>query len=243
MMGNVSWTHAVSSGTRGRPPVAPPTTFHSTVVSIADIDAGSRPLRHSPPPRVRELADSIARHGLLHPVLVHRRSAEPGVSLVSGHRRLAAVRRLGWTEIPAYVMEGSSATDRLSVSIIENIQRQNLTGMERRAAYIELRQLVNGGTKAAAQLLGIHPASFRRALREAGEDGVRRLSIGQSVRAMEHWTAAADTLAEAKRSLLLQKANELVTALSAREQHASASDCRAERAVRDSISTEMEHTV
>lgn len=196
--------------------------WESTQVAITDIHIDPRPLRRGPLPHVEELAVSIARHGLLHPVLVERRSSQPGVCLISGHRRLEAARRLGWTEIPAYVMERRNATERLSVSIIENIQRENLTGAERRAAYIELRRHVNGGTKAAAQLLGIHPASFRRAIREGGEGGVRRMSIGQSVRALEHWTAAADTLADAKRSLLLQKANALVVALRAHEQRTSA---------------------
>lgn len=201
-----------------RPASMPPLVWESSLVGVADIRADQNQVRHGHLPHIEELAASIGRHGLLHPVLVEHHTGEPGLTLISGHRRLEAARRLGWQEIPAYVLDGRNAAERLSVTIIENIQRENLTGADWRAAYLELRRLMNGGTKAAAQLLGIHPASFRRAIRAAGEDGVRRLSIGQSVRALEHWAAAAGTLEEAKRCLLLQKATELVIALRTQNQ-------------------------
>lgn len=48
---------------------------------------------------LQRLADSIQRHGLLHPVVV-----TPDSRLIAGVRRLEAVRMLGWTEVPVTII-------------------------------------------------------------------------------------------------------------------------------------------
>lgn len=187
--------------------------WDAQLISIERLHIGQKHLRRDQHVHVAELATSIARHGLLHPIVVERVPDGNDFNLIAGHRRLEAMRLLGWSQTPAYVLDRRSEFERLSIGIVENIQRENLSAAERREAYVELRRLMNGGTKAAAEMLGIHPASFRRALRKDGEDSIRRLSIGQSVRALEHWTTVAPKLDDSKRQILLQKATALVEAL------------------------------
>ena len=71
---------------------------------------------------IAELAQSIARVGLIHPPVI-RRSGE----LVVGERRLTAVKTLGWTEISVQFIEELSEEELHKVELEENLRRLNLT--------------------------------------------------------------------------------------------------------------------
>jgi ParB family chromosome partitioning protein len=93
-----------------------------------------RPNRHQPrtrftPESLADLAESIKIHGLAQPLLVSP-SAVPGeYELVAGERRLRAARMAGLVEVPCMVR---SVTDRerRELSLIENIQREDLNPIE-----------------------------------------------------------------------------------------------------------------
>lgn len=73
-----------------------------------------------------ELAESIGRVGLLHPIVV-----DPAGALIAGARRLAAVRRLGWTHVPVTRVDAiSSAVDLLMAERDENTARRDFTVSE-----------------------------------------------------------------------------------------------------------------
>ncbi|EQD24299.1 MAG: ParB/RepB/Spo0J family partition protein [Nitrospirae bacterium] len=74
-----------------------------------------------------ELASSLNRHGLLHPVIVVKKGE--GYLLVSGERRLRAAEMIGWTEIPAIVREFSDQ-DLLEIALVENLKRSDLNPVE-----------------------------------------------------------------------------------------------------------------
>lgn len=78
---------------------------------------------------VHELAASIRELGLLQPVGV-RPHAEGRFRLVYGHRRVAALSSLGWTLIPAVVVDAPADEDLLR-SLTENLLRRNLSSQER----------------------------------------------------------------------------------------------------------------
>lgn len=90
-----------------------------------------------------ELEASIRENGLLQPVVVRRSGAgaPEGAEweLVAGERRWRAVRRLGWTEVPAVAKE---VDDRamLLLAIVENVQRSELSPLEEAEGY---RQLID----------------------------------------------------------------------------------------------------
>jgi ParB family chromosome partitioning protein len=75
--------------------------------------------------KVAELAESIAQVGLLQPIGVR-----PDGTLVYGYHRLEACKQLGWTEIPAVVVDGDDRHAELA-EISENLIRNELTLLER----------------------------------------------------------------------------------------------------------------
>jgi ParB family chromosome partitioning protein len=80
------------------------------------------------PDSLNELADSLKRHGLLHPVIVVRNGNE-GYHLVSGERRLKAAESIGWTEIPAIIKQFTDQ-DLLEIALVENLRRTDLNPIE-----------------------------------------------------------------------------------------------------------------
>jgi ParB/RepB/Spo0J family partition protein len=79
-----------------------------------------------------ELAESIRDNGLLQPVKV--RPTNRGYELVYGHRRVAAMRLLGWTKCEA-IVEDVSDEDSLVQSLVENLQRQDLDILDEARSY------------------------------------------------------------------------------------------------------------
>jgi ParB family chromosome partitioning protein len=75
--------------------------------------------------KVAELAESIAQVGLLQPIGVR-----PDGTLVYGYHSLEACKQLGWTEIPAVVVDGDDLRAELA-EITENLVRNELTLLER----------------------------------------------------------------------------------------------------------------
>ncbi len=87
---------------------------------------------------LRELASSIAEHGVLQPVLVTE--TIDGYELIAGERRLRAARLAGLERIPAVVRQ-LAGREQLEVALVENIQRADLNPLEEAEAY---RQLIDG---------------------------------------------------------------------------------------------------
>jgi ParB family chromosome partitioning protein len=83
--------------------------------------------------KLRELSESIKEHGVVQPVVV-RQNETGKYELVAGERRWKATRLLGMESIPA-IIKDYSAKELTAVSLIENIQRQDLNPMEEAAAY------------------------------------------------------------------------------------------------------------
>ncbi len=88
---------------------------------------------------LESLAASIREHGLLQPVLV--RPLEGGFELIAGERRWRAAQLAGLETIRA-VSKPSSDRETLTLSVIENLQRENLGPLEEAGAY---RALVEDG--------------------------------------------------------------------------------------------------
>ena len=86
--------------------------------------------------RLRELADSIREKGVIQPVVVNR--VGTGHHLIAGERRWRASRLAGLETIPAVVYEIESAQELMELSLIENIQRENLSPIEEAEGYRSL---------------------------------------------------------------------------------------------------------
>jgi ParB family chromosome partitioning protein len=84
------------------------------------------------PEKITELAQSILQHGVFTPILVRR--AVSGYQLIAGERRVRAAKEANLKSIPAIIMDFSEE-EMMEISLIENIQRENLNTMEEANAY------------------------------------------------------------------------------------------------------------
>ena len=84
---------------------------------------------------LQELADSIKTQGVLQPLLV--RQDDAGYELIAGERRLRAAKRAGLTQVPV-VVKRVTDDKLLEMSLVENIQRENLNPIEEAEAYHRL---------------------------------------------------------------------------------------------------------
>ena len=110
-----------------------------------------------------ELADSIAQHGVLQPLLV-RPIIGGGYQLVAGERRWRASRIAGLTQVPAIIKELSDA-DAAVISLIENLQREDLNPVEEAFGFASLIKDFNLTQEEAAQRVGKSRPAVANALR------------------------------------------------------------------------------
>lgn len=114
-----------------------PTESDLRQVRIADILPNRfQPRRAFTEPELAELEASIKVSGLLQPVVV-RAQSDGKWELVAGERRLRAVSRLGWSEIPAVVRDFDDRA-MLTLALVENLQRSDLNPLEEAEGYQRL---------------------------------------------------------------------------------------------------------
>lgn len=109
-----------------------------------------------------ELAQSIAQHGVLQPVVV--RKTEMGYELIVGERRLRACRRLGLTTIPAIVRDYGDK-QAAELALIENLQRKDLRLFEEAEGYKRLLDEFGLTQEELAARLGKTQSSIANKLR------------------------------------------------------------------------------
>lgn len=88
------------------------------------------------PGALEELKNSIAEKGVIQPITV--RKTDFGYQLIAGERRLRATKALGLETIPAFIVEVTSDNELLELSLIENIQREDLNPIDLAKAYQRL---------------------------------------------------------------------------------------------------------
>ena len=86
--------------------------------------------------QLQELADSIAEHGLIQPLIVTEQTAGQ-FTLIAGERRWRASQLAKLKEVPVVVKE-TSPQEMLELAIIENVQREDLNPLEEALAYRQL---------------------------------------------------------------------------------------------------------
>ena len=162
---------------------------------------------------LRELADSIIRHGVLEPVLV--RPEEDGWILVCGERRVRAARIAGLDRIPAVVRDLKISEVRL-VQLIENIQREDLPPLAIARAISDLLKTYNMTQEACARALGKSQTYVSRhiGLLQSDELTMRALESG-IIRDPEAVTLLNRMNTEAKKEIL-DRAIETKTPVSVR---------------------------
>lgn len=146
-----------------------------TMLPIAKVEANAaQPRKQFNGEALDDLADSIATHGILQPITV-RRLQSGYYQIISGERRWRAARQAGLTEVPVLVIE---ADDRkvMELSLIENLQREDLNPMEEAAGFHKLMQDFALTQEECAQRVGKS--------RPAVANALRLMALPESIQAM-----------------------------------------------------------
>lgn len=109
-----------------------------------------------------ELAGSIRNHGIIQPLVVKKRADD--YIIIAGERRYRAAKMAGLTEVPVIVKEYDESKTR-EISLIENLQRENLNAIEESEAIRELMDSYGLTQEEVSQKLGKARPSIANTLR------------------------------------------------------------------------------
>ncbi len=121
-----------------------------------------QPRRNFSEESIAELAATIKLHGVIQPVVVQK--TEQGYLLISGERRVRACKMAGFLKIPA-IVKVVSARDSVEISLLENIQREDLNPIEEAQAYRKLSEDYGMKISDLAQRLGKNRTTIANLIR------------------------------------------------------------------------------
>jgi ParB family chromosome partitioning protein len=154
------------------------------------LDNPRQPRLEVDPSALHDLANSIALHGVLQPLLVRKGPA--GFELVAGRRRLQAAALAGLDRVPAVVVDVSDQESGL-LALIENLQRENLGFLEEAVAYDRMLRDFELTQEELARRLGKSQSSIA--------NKVRLLRLPEEVRQRLRGPAVSERHARALLSL------------------------------------------
>ncbi len=107
-----------------------------TTLQISDIEPRKdQPRKTFESESLQYLADSIAVHGVLQPIIVRENITFPGTyEIIAGERRWRAAKMAGLSEIPVVVFDGDDLKIA-QISLVENVQREDLNPVEEALGY------------------------------------------------------------------------------------------------------------
>ncbi len=122
----------------------------------------AQPRKYFDESKLLELAETIKEKGILDPLIVRR--VEDGYELIAGERRWRAAQKAGLKEVPVMVRE---ADDRevLELSLIENLQREDLNPVEEAEGFKELIEKFNVSHEELSKRVGKDRTTITNALR------------------------------------------------------------------------------
>lgn len=139
-------------------------TNSNVFLKISDIEPNrDQPRKDFNEEALRELADSIAEHGVLQPLLV-RPIAGGGYQLVAGERRWRASRMAGLSEVPVVIREMTDS-EMTQIALIENLQREDLNSVEEALGYKSLMDTYNLTQDEVAKAVGKSRPAVANAMR------------------------------------------------------------------------------
>lgn len=132
-------------------------------VDLYDIDTNpDQPRKTFDPEKLAELASSIRRHGVVQPILVKKNGSR--YTIVAGERRYRAARMAGLMTVPV-VLTDIDEDAVMEISLVENIQRENLNPIEEAAALKLLMQQHDLTQEEVSERVGKSRPAIANALR------------------------------------------------------------------------------
>jgi len=149
-------------------------------ILIAEIRPNpDQPRREFDPSALAEMTESIKRHGVLQPIIVVKNRAAEGYLIVAGERRYRAAKAAKLTHMPA-IVRSLQELDQIELSLIENIQRVDLSPLEQAMSVYKLQHQFNLKLEEIAQKLGKAPSTISNLTRllQLPEDARQALADG-----------------------------------------------------------------
>ncbi len=132
-------------------------------IKIIDIEPNTEQARKTfSEESIEELAQSIKSYGILQPIIVENKGKY--YRIIAGERRWRAAKKAGLTEIPCLVRDEDEQKNK-EISLIENIQRENLNPIEKAYGYKQLIDNYNLRQQDLADKLGISRTNVTNTLR------------------------------------------------------------------------------
>jgi len=103
--------------------------------------------------KIANLAESIKKHGVLQPIIVSK-DTNGKYKIIAGERRFRAAKEAELNEIPAIIKENIDEITSFEISLIENLQRENLNPIEEAMSYKNLVEAFNYTHEKVAKLVG-----------------------------------------------------------------------------------------
>ena len=123
-----------------------------------------QPRQHFDNEALSQLADSIAIHGVLQPILVRPSSRAGFYQIIAGERRWRASKQAGLTEVPVIVVDADEL-QTAQFALIENLQREDLDAWEEAVAYSRLMRDFGLTQEEVSVKLGKSRSAIANALR------------------------------------------------------------------------------
>jgi len=124
---------------------------------------------------LEELAQSIAKHGIMQPIVV--RGVTDHYEIIAGERRWRAAQRAGQHQVPV-IVRNVSAGEALELALIENVQREGLNPIEEAAGYQRLMSEFKHRQEDLAKLIGKSRSHVANTLRLLNLPPSIRASVG-----------------------------------------------------------------
>ena len=157
--------------------------LYTNSIFLIDIDKIKpnpfQPRREFEPGPLKDLSESIRQYGVLQPITVSRVETETDqgmiveYELIAGERRLRASKMAGISQMPAIIRVGDDNMMKLELAIIENLQREDLNGVERARAFQRLVEEFKFTHTQIGQKMGKS--------REYVSNSIRLLSLSQEI--------------------------------------------------------------
>lgn len=133
-------------------------------VNINDIEPNhDQPRKDFDETALSELAESIAQHGLIQPIVV-KPDFNGRYSIIAGERRWRACRMAGLDEVPVVIKEADEQT-LMEIALVENLQREDLNAVEEALGYRSLIDTYGLTQEEVAKKMGKSRSAVTNALR------------------------------------------------------------------------------
>ena len=141
-------------------------TSNLSTISISDLSRNPfQPRQYFDEEKLEELSNSIKKNGIIQPIAVRPQKSDSGkYEIVAGERRWLAAQRAGLHEIPVTVLDLSDV-ESLEVSIVENIQRDDLNPIEEGKGYKRLADEFNYDHESISKLMSKSRSHISNTLR------------------------------------------------------------------------------